>query len=262
MRLRKRSVGIGLLALGALASVALNVWLAHELAVAFGKLQWARIFPLGYASALSGPPLSPAAAEQGPVLALYGDSRMLEWPLAALPGKPAVANLAHGGTTSSQVLLQLQTQPVLPSTWAVLEVGINDLHPLGGLAEDRDLVRAELGANLRRCLQLLKARSRFVVVLTIFPPAHVPAMRSLFWDRATLAYIEEANQVILQMAALPQVSVIDANQLLRGADGYLNQHYADRDFFLHVNQAAYATLNAALAVEFERQSRTAGDAGG
>jgi 3-dehydroquinate synthase class II len=85
------------------------------------------------------------------------------------------------------------------------------------------------------------------VLTTIFPPGPVPLERRLTWDSETLALIEATNRAIREAADGRRVVVLDAYSLLRDDQGLLAPQYADGDFFLHVNRAAYARLNSDLS---------------
>ncbi len=223
-------------------SLCANALLFRQLQVGFQRLQFARIFPLGYA-----PDEKPRAAGSGDSLAFWGDSRAYFWDTSELARDHAVENFAHGAQTSSQLLLQLQSAPALHSTYALVQIGINDLHPLGALESRKPQIVAALNANLIAIRDALLARSEHVVLTTIFPPGPVPLARRLSWDPYTLASIDAANQTIRGAADGKRVLVLDAYALLRDRDGLLAAQYADDDFFLHVNHAAYARLNSELS---------------
>src|SRR6185503_9131143 len=128
---------------------------------------------------------------------------------------------------------------------AVVQVGINDLHPLGVMPENADRVVAALKENLHGIVTALLERSDVVVVTTIFPAGEVPLRRRLVWSESTRARIIEVNAALSALAASSErVIVLDAYSLLRSErQEHLRAEYADQDFFLHVNSAAYATLN-------------------
>jgi lysophospholipase L1-like esterase len=223
------------------ASLALNVWLALALRDSFVALQLARIFPLGYTS--EAQPRGASADPDG--VAFYGDSRASAWSEVALGPAPS-ENRAHGAQTSSQTLLQLQTAPVVRSAVAVVQVGINDLHPLGAMPAQKAEILRRLRAAIPQIRDRLLERSDVVVLTTLFPPGPVPWSRRHAWDADTLRAIEDVNATIRQAAIHDRVELIDAHALLVGNDGYLQGDYRD-DFFVHVNRAAYARLNAELA---------------
>jgi lysophospholipase L1-like esterase len=228
------------------ASVALNAFMAWQLFDAFRTLQIARIFPLGFAEDRSQQPVAPA---DRPILAFIGDSRAYHWPTDAWRRSFAVVNHAHGGQTSRQVLLQIRELPEPHVAICVVQVGINDLHPLGVMAQDSERIVAALKANLRDIVAALSARSDLVVVTTIVPAGEVPWRRVPLWSDVTRAKIVEVNAEIAAIAATApeRVAVLDAYRILRAADAdRLAGQYADRDFFLHVNSAGYARLDEAL----------------
>ena len=228
----------------AVLSLVANAYLVASLDEGFRKLQLARIFPLGY-----DPATAPrfASACDVPVVAIYGDSRAQQWDPAGLPPALRIENFGHGAQTSAQLLAALRADVATRASIAVLQTGINDLHPLGALPEESAAARRALAANLRLITSLLLARADRVVLTTLFPPDAVPLARRRSWDPATLEYIRAANDVIRSSADSDRVVVVDAYALLAGPDGRLAPQYRAADFFLHVNKAAYAELNRALA---------------
>lgn len=228
-----------------LASLGANLLMLRGLQDSFARLHFARIFPLGYV----GPDGS--AATSGPAasgsVAFWGDSRSHGWGRQAATPRAATLNFAHGSQTSGQTLLQLQTRPVTRADVAVLQVGINDLHPLGALGPEKTLALQQLRRNLVAIRDLLLERHGLVVLTTIFPPGPVPLQRRPQWDPETLNRIDEINALIRSAADGRRVVVLDAHALLADPRGLLAPAYADDDFFLHVNAAAYARLDAALA---------------
>jgi lysophospholipase L1-like esterase len=225
-----------------------NVLLGTALHSAFAKLHWARLFPLGFVpSSAPEPAPAPAPAQTGGVV-FWGDSRAHTWAQSGVGSGLEPANQAHGATTSSQLRLWLAQVPAGPrARVAVVQIGINDLHPLGALASQQEAVRRQLQHNLQAIQALLLLRSDHVVLSTLLPPAPVPLFRQTVWHRATLQHIAEANQRIRSAADGQRVWVLDAHALLSGPDGYLLPRYVDPDFFLHLNSAGYVRLNEALA---------------
>jgi lysophospholipase L1-like esterase len=233
-----------LLLTGALVvSVGANIWLICELGRAFGKIQFDRNFPLGFVPPADPEPDSPHAA----TLAVYGDSRAAGWGqyLQADSGL-SVENLAHGGITSSQLLLQLSTGRAYRSRAALVQIGINDLHPLGVLPSSKLAIVGRLHRNLTLIVERLLERSDVVIVTTIFPPARVPFARRLFWDDGTLGFITSANELIRRLARRDRVVLMDASRILKSSSGEILLKYEDRTFYLHVNQRAYEALSAGL----------------
>ena len=231
-------------AVALLLSLLLNAVLLFALWDAFGKLQTARMFPLGYDPDGQPPAKAVPTAHS---IAFWGDSRAYLWDTRALAGNWAVQNFAHGGQTSAQLLLQLQTTPKAQSEVSIVQIGINDLHPLGVMVGRQAEIVARLRTNLIEIRNQLLARSDVVILTTIFPPGPVPLLRRLAWDPNTRAYIAEVNNELRRVAAHDRVVLVDAYAALDGGSSELAAGFADTDFFLHLNAAGYARLNSEVA---------------
>ena len=157
-------------AVGLVASLALNVLLAREVRDSFVALQLARVFPLGYTLE----PPRPDIAGTPESVVFYGDSRASAWSEVGLTGGRRSENRAHGAQTASQTLLQLQTAPAVRSGVAIVQVGINDLHPLGAMPAHKDEILRRLRATIPQIRDRLLERSDLVVLTTLFPPGPVP----------------------------------------------------------------------------------------
>ncbi len=242
---QRRSLGtVGLaIAVVCAVSVAGNVLFATVLYDTFVKLNWLRIFPLGFETEVE------TTIDRVPgleLVSIWGDSRAEQWSHAAnVPGH-RFFNFAHGAMTSSQLLLQLQSAPITRFEVAIVQIGINDLHPLGAMSEKKAQVLAQLRHNLLAIRDALGSRADVVILTTLLPPGRVPLQRQLFWDAETMRYIEETNAYIASMADNRRFFLLDANERLRDPDGYLAPRFADGDFFLHANADAYRTLNIDL----------------
>ena len=224
------------------ASLLLNAALLWGLWDSFGKLQLVRIFPLGFVPLAQQPA---ARASMGPTLTFWGDSRAYLWDESGLDGL-TILTQAHGGQTSSQLMLQLASEQPSRTRYALVQTGINDLHPLGALHAQKTTIVRTLEANLRALPHRLLERSDIVILTTIFPPSPVPLVRRPTWDAETLQLIDAANRTIRSLADGERVIVLDTHGLLRDEQGYLKAEFADPDFFLHVNAQGYAVLNTAL----------------
>ena len=244
MQPRNRStLTFGLIALVLSGSLALNVVLALALQESFAKLQFARIFPLGFSGDAAEAPIGRTALRS---ISFWGDSRAALWDKAELANSLSVHDFAHGGATSTQLLLQLLGQPLERTDVAVVQIGINDLHPLGALPANKAQVLEQLRRNILLVREALLARSDVVVLTTLFPPGPVPLWRRLAWDPATLQYVNEVNEQLRRAADGQRVLLLDAHALLGDGNGLLSSRYADGDFFLHVNAEAYSLLNDRL----------------
>jgi lysophospholipase L1-like esterase len=229
------SVAIGL------CSLTVNFFLGNALLRAFAELQLTRVFPIG-------PPAQKESAVERDLgcISIYGDSRASMWDTGSLQGVCPVKNLGHGGFTSSQLLWQLHTLHRRRNRWSILQIGINDIHPIGALPAYKPLILAELRRNYGAILGLLLDCSDNVVVSTIIPPGHVPWRRRLVWDPDTLGYILDMNQAIRDMAKANRILLLDAAHLLQAGDHFLDSQYMVPDSFLHVNKLGYGVLNDEL----------------
>jgi lysophospholipase L1-like esterase len=231
-----------------LASLVGNAGLALSLKDTFDKLHFVRNFPAGYAPQTHREP--PAA---GPSISFWGDSRAFLWDKSSWASQMSVDNRAHGGMTSSQLLYQLWSESARHTDYAVVQVGINDLHPLGALAPYKAQILAQLKRNIVAARDALLARSDVVVLTTLFPPGPVPVVRRVAWDPETLRYVDEINDVIRSATDGERVLLLDAHRLLVSPDARLAARYVNDDFFLHVNRDAYDLLNRHLGQLLERR---------
>jgi len=219
------------------------VGLAAALQDSFVKLQLARIFPMGYHKKDAN---SLPMSDVGPTIAYWGDSRAAQWDKNGLGCRLRPRDLAVGGLTSAQLSLQLKEAPLDRDSYAVVQIGINDLHPLGAVPDLKAEIVAQLRGNVAVIRDELLRRADTVVLTTVIPPARVPLVRRPAWDPETPRRVQELNQLIRSQADGRRVLVLDAYALLVGPDdGYLDDQYVG-DFFLHVNGLAYSRLNQQL----------------
>lgn len=226
-----------------LTSLAANAWLLGQTREGFAKLQFVRVFPLGFVQPGGGPVLS---TQTRVTIVVRGDSRAADWAAQLSKRRNDVLNLAHGAQTSTQALLQLRNEPPLATQVTLLQIGINDLHPLGTMPRLRERVTQQLHGNLRAMRDELLARSRTVVLSTIVLPGPVPWDRQFDWDPATLDEVRAANRTLRALADGDRVLLLDAAALLADPRGLLDPRHVSTDFFLHLNDGAYALLNAEL----------------
>lgn len=237
-----------------MVSLGFNLILITAVYKLFVKLQVSRIYPLGYVDQIhkirSNPyPLKPLK----PTLLFVGDSRASMWDSAALKKSFDVVNLAHGGQTSSQVLFQLLTQKLPDCDWVVIQVGINDLHPLGGLPGIKTDIISKLKSNLTKICKLFMDQNKKIVLITLFPPSEVPYHRQIFWDSNMNQILQKINHYIALLCRQQSIYLLDAYDLMANANGKLTSIYRDQDFFLHVNKKAYRILNEKLIMIINRE---------
>lgn len=239
----RTKVAIWFIALGLALSLAVNVAMAVALYGTFVKLHFLRIFPLGHV-----PPDRAAqnAVAGRPTMAFWGDSRAHFWNKVSLADTVAVHDHSHGAMTSSQLLLQLRSESAARTDFAIVQIGINDLHPLGVLQVYQPRAIEQLRDNVIAIRDALLERSDIVILTTIFPPARVPPARRFAWDPTTLQNLADINDLIRKSTDGKRVVLLDAHTLLSDSENYLDENFADGDFFLHVNPGAYVQLNAAL----------------
>jgi len=157
-----------------------------------------------------------------------------------------VHDLAHGSITSGQLVLELQTQAPVPTDYAVVQIGINDLHPLARSA--RRSSRSSTGSGRTSCSSgdALLARSKVVVLTTLFRPVACPCRAASPGTRQPCNTCATSTKSYARPPTASAVILLDAHALLSDADSYLADRFVDSDFFLHVNGEAYSRLNERL----------------
>lgn len=237
-----------------LASLGANIVFIKTSIRLFKKLQLSRIYPVGYIRNDTAPDINASTARSTREKLLFlGDSRIEMWDRSAFSAnKYIVKNIGHGGQTSAQVLMQLQTEMIPEFDWAIVQVGINDIHPLGAFAGlKRDILR-NLNSNIADITKILTADNGKVILTTIFPPSKPPLNRRLFWDEKTRDIIKQVNLFLKETEIRGEtVFVVDAHRLLADDTGWLDTRYRDSDFFLHVNPSAYTMLNQEIIGRIE-----------
>lgn len=187
----------------------------------------------------------PRTTDQGTGIhvVFFGDSRAKQW-VTPNAGGYRFSNHGIGGQTTAQV--RLRTAAVIAEKevdTVVVEAGMNDLKFIPLMPERRKEITDRCIANLREIVEHLRESGCKVVICTVFPCGEVPLQRKLWWSPEVDESIAEVNRAILAMNG-KSVFVFDAHALLVGADGKVRKEFAID--LLHVNAAAYATLNARL----------------
>lgn len=168
------------------------------------------------------------------------------WDTSSLEADYGVINIGHGGQTSSQVLLQIKSNPFPEGKFVILQVGINDIHPIGAFRELKPLIIKNCKENISEIVNHLKSEGYKIIVTTLFPPYKIPIIRWFFIDQQFTDIIYDINNFIKNLADNRDIFVIDAYNILRSRKSILEDKYRDNDFFLHVNKDAYMVLNEEL----------------
>ncbi len=210
-----------------------------------------------YFAAASALRLDPAgrqvyAAERGqvkpaskPRIVLFGDSRALMWPTPKGLDDFEVVNRGIGNQTTAQILMRVDDDvaPMRPSV-VVLEAGVNDLKAIAEFPERRDEIVAGCEENLRRIVERCRATGAEVVVVSVFGIGDVALWRRLFWwSRDVESAVKQVNRFLPNLAG-DRVTVLDADPVLDGGRGRINQAY--QYDFLHLTPAGYAALDERL----------------
>lgn len=208
----------------------------------FIKLQKARIFPLGYFDTTQTNYIN--IEDQ---ILFLGDSRIAMWPQDLLTGKKfKIVNIAHGGQTSSQTLLQLKESTLPTGKYAIIQTCINDIHSINAFIEHKRYIIDQCKKNITGIVSHLHKLKYTVVLTTLFPPSTPPFIRLKFWPSDFEEIINEINIHISGLAS-EKTLILDAYNLLKNKEKpYLNSSFNDHDFFLHINKKAYELLTAEL----------------
>jgi lysophospholipase L1-like esterase len=196
---------------------------------------------------LSHYPTQPEVSlSEKPLAVFFGDSRAYDWPAPALDGF-AFANRGVPGEMSVQSLARLEQHVIaLRPDIVVVQVGVNDLHTIPFMPEERSRLVANCQANLGAIVARLQGAGATVIVTTIFPVGRMPLEQRLLGagDAGPLGEaIGEVNAFIARLEG-EGVIVFDTAPVLTGGEPEPRGEYlAD---YLHLNAAGYAALNEAL----------------
>ncbi|WP_435020392.1 SGNH/GDSL hydrolase family protein [Tundrisphaera sp. TA3] len=178
-----------------------------------------------------------------------GDSRTEMWrDLPDLDGCQRV-NRGRSNDTSAQLLLRVERDAIaLKPDLVFLEVGANDLKSIGLFPDDEASIRGRFRANVFAIIDRLARAGIPVVVSTVFPFGDVSLLRRPIWSDRIVAARDEWNREIRALHR-PGVTVFDADAVL-SSDGRMKPQYQLDE--LHLNDAAYRALNAALPAVIRR----------
>ncbi len=237
-----------LLALALVISLALNLSLARRVRSYYAQWQYALLHPLGLAAYPTGDAAASESQQaEGPLLVLFGDSRVAQWPASALDAELAgwrVINRGLGGQTSEAVRARLAAHvlPLEPDV-IVLQAGVNDLRMIPLFPAEERAIIERCRDNLVATVRAARASGATVVVATIVPLGPTP-LRARRWQAVRNA-IDEVNASLLALAG-DGVVVVETGPLL-GDSAAVDPAYAQD--WLHLNERGYGVLNHEVVKE-------------
>ncbi len=231
------------LLLALLLSVLLNIFLVKRARHFFREFSLVRLDPLGMAQ-VDAPDDADLASSPEKRVVLVGDSRAAAWPTPdTLVGFIFINRGTNGHTAvQTQQRFAQHVAPLQPDI-VIIQVGMNDLHSIAVLADDKEAIIRACEENI----QALVAQSRALgaaVILTTIIPAQTPTLGDrLIWSDEVKTAVTTVNTFIHTQAA-DDVFILDAHALLADNRGLLAKPYAADT--LHVNELGYELLNKAL----------------
>lgn len=234
------------LLLALLVSAFLNLYFIKLGRHFFRELSLARLDPLGSAPAQveNADKARLGTAPDQRVVVLVGDSRAAAWPAPeGLTGFSFVNRGVNGHTAvQTQQRFAQHIAPLQPDI-VVIQVGINDLHAIAVLSDDKEAI-------IRGCQETIAALVKqsqdagATVILTTIIPAQFPTLADrLVWSDEVETAVHTVNTFI-RAQQTDGVVILDAQALLADKNGRLASQYATD--FLHVNEPGYAILNETL----------------
>ena len=241
MKILSRPVLV-LLTLALAVSLAFNLSLARRVRSYYAQWQYALLHPLG----LAAYPADEVVIEENhqseePLLVLFGDSRVAQWPAIALEAELAgwrVVNRGLGGQTSEAVHARLAAHvlPLEPEV-IVLQAGVNDLRMIPLFPEQERAIIERCRDNLIATVRAARASGATVVVATIIPLGPTP-LRARRWQPVRNA-IDEVNVSLLALAG-DGVVIVETGPLLGDGTTVASAYAQD---WLHLNERGYGVLN-------------------
>lgn len=231
------------LLLALLISALLNLFLVKRARHFFREFSLVRLDPLGSAQIDTADDSTLANLHEKRVV-FVGDSRAAAWPTPEnLPGFIFINRGVNGHTAvQTHQRYDRHVTPLQPDI-VLIQVGINDLHSIAVLADDKEAI-------IRDCeesIQALIAQSRVLgatVILTTIIPAQTPTLSErLIWSSAVETAVITVNTFIREQET-EGVIILDAYALLADDRGLLAKEYASD--YLHVNEQGYEILNKAV----------------
>lgn len=244
-KIKTVNIGLCCIATVLLVSLGFNYLLLKTIKKSFVKLQFARIFPLGYSyrnEDLTKKHIH--VTKSPPTVIIVGDSRAQMWDTTELKERFKVTNIGHGGQTTAQTRLQISESNIPNGDWVILQVGINDIHSIGAFENLRPTIINNCKDNIAEIVRILQKMNYKIILTTLFPPSDPPLYRRQFWETDSNIIIDEINNFLRTLSLSNHIYMVDAYELLKNdTNNKINHNYEDKDFYLHVNKKAYSELN-------------------
>lgn len=172
-------------------------------------------------------------------VAMFGDSRALEWGRVLNANQIPTLNLGVANQSSVQARYRIDYQSEnLDLDWIIIQIGINDLKQIDTDGNNYLAIVNQCKKSIDYIARKSRLFAKKVVVSTVFPISEPPLWRRIFISSEVKRAISEVNEYI---RAMEGVEIFDAHTILVGADGYAKNIYTLDT--LHVNQRAYKDLN-------------------
>ena len=114
--------------------------------------------------------------------------------------------------------------------------------------ERREAIVQDCERNIAEIVQRARRLPAKVVLVTIFPPGPVSLARRPFWSDDVRRAVEEVNRHLEALSGA-DVQLVDSASVLT-VEGRTRADYSVD--FLHLNEAGYRAMNAALVPALER----------
>jgi len=227
--------------------IALSLYAAYAMRAAWIKDKIATLS--APASAMYAPEnanLPPKGSK--PRIVLIGDSRIAQWPTAAMAGQWEIINRGIGGETVAQLVQRFDTDAIaLDPDVIVIEAGVNDLVAATFLDDaEKQQVARSVGESLRQLASKAAAAHRRVIIATVIPPAKPDFFRRPVWNEMLRDLVAGVNADLKGARWPDRVSLIDLLPVLQAEDQKKvpDEYRLDT---LHLNEAGYRRLTEALA---------------
>lgn len=187
-------------------------------------------------------------------LLLIGDSRIAQWPLGALPAGAAKAGYP-GATTPSIANVAPAAVAQAKAPVVLVQMGYNDSTAAAFLPPAEALRSADMAvARVRSVADAARAAGATrIVVMTVAPANHPPLWRRWLYASRQERLIARMNARLRQLSEAEKLLLLDADRLMRGADGGMEPRY--RTDPTHWSPAAYAMLHRELTALLAKADR-------